>query len=168
MKFVETTALLNALNSKKIQALVLDVWENEPAFCKELLPFCDIATPHIAGYSADGKINGTIMAVRAVSAFFRIDNQSWRPALLPQPINSNIKIDCKNSSNQQIIIEAISNTYNILDDDSALRKHSELFEEHRGNYPLRREFSAFNIQLKNANTEVINALSLLGFNVISE
>ncbi len=49
---------------------ILDVWDNEPEIDRELLQMVDIGTPHIAGYSLDGKVNGTGMAVRAISKFF--------------------------------------------------------------------------------------------------
>ena len=61
---VDTAALKAALKSGRISAAVLDVWENEPGIDRELLDLVRIGTPHIAGYSTDGKANGTAMAVQ--------------------------------------------------------------------------------------------------------
>jgi len=55
---VETQSLNEAITHKKIGAAALDVWENEPNISTELLTLVDIATPHIAGYSIEGKVNG--------------------------------------------------------------------------------------------------------------
>ena len=65
---VDTLALKNALKARRIKAAVLDVWENEPYIDLDLLNLLTIATPHIAGYSADGKANGTAASVQAVAA----------------------------------------------------------------------------------------------------
>ena len=64
---VDTESLKKAIKSGKIEKTALDVWENEPQIDTELLALADITTPHIAGYSLDGKANGTIAVVRAVA-----------------------------------------------------------------------------------------------------
>ena len=63
---VETSALKEAIKNKIVFACVLDVWENEPDIDLELLNIVEIATPHIAGYSAEGKANGTAVCVNAI------------------------------------------------------------------------------------------------------
>ena len=66
---VDEAALL--ANIHKLAAVVLDVWVGEPNINKELLQSAFIATPHIAGYSAEGKIKGTQMAVEAIRRYMR-------------------------------------------------------------------------------------------------
>ena len=63
---VDDAALKNALTQKKILAASLDVWENEPQIDPELLSLLFTGTPHIAGYSVDGKATGTTMSVQAL------------------------------------------------------------------------------------------------------
>ena len=67
----DNAALKEALKAGEIAGAVLDVWENEPNLDLELLDMLEFGTPHIAGYSADGKANGTAMSVNALSEFFR-------------------------------------------------------------------------------------------------
>ena len=69
---VSGNVLKKVLKEKYLKAAVLDVWENEPVIDAGLVPLIDMATPHIAGYSIDGKANGTAMSVRAVSNFFNL------------------------------------------------------------------------------------------------
>ena len=167
---VKTEALKKTIRNGFITACVLDVWENEPDIDRELLSLLDIATPHIAGYSADGKANGTAVCVRAISSFFNfgIDNK-WYPSELPQPENSKLMVvDCEDKSEQQIFSEAVFHTYRILDDDGRLRGSVETFEKQRGNYHVRREFTFYNIELKNGRKEIHEALIELGFNVIQK
>ena len=69
---VKTEAVKQAVQEHKIKAFVCDCWENEPNIDLELLAMTTIATPHIAGYSRDGKAKGTQMSVQAVSEFFNL------------------------------------------------------------------------------------------------
>ena len=61
---MDTEALKNALTGEKIAGAVVDVWEREPEIDIPLMHMAFLATPHIAGYSADGKANGTAMIVK--------------------------------------------------------------------------------------------------------
>ena len=67
---VDSAALKEAIDDERLGPVVLDVWENEPNIDVELLGQVDLASPHIAGYSFDGKIAGLIMIYRAVCEFF--------------------------------------------------------------------------------------------------
>ena len=69
---IDTGAILHALDSKQIAGAVLDVWEHEPNINLELLDKVFIGTPHIAGYSADGKANATRMVLEAFCRFFQL------------------------------------------------------------------------------------------------
>lgn len=165
---IETNALKHAIRNGAVKACLLDVWENEPDIDRELLSMVDIATPHIAGYSADGKANGTSVCVRSISSFFNFGiDARWYPAEIPNPITPNkIIIDCSGKSHQQILREVVMPTYNILDDDKRLRNSVHTFEKQRGTYPVRREFPFYNIELINGREEIQTSLVELGFNVL--
>ncbi len=164
---IETNSIKNALQNKIVNAAVLDVWEHEPNIDLELLDMVDIATPHIAGYSADGKANGTSVCVRNIASFFNLDSdKNWYPDELPYPQNSNeISIDCTGLSDQEIFYKAFISSYNILDDDSTLRNSVDTFEKQRGNYPVRREFPFYKIKIKNCRNEIRNKLKEIGFQI---
>jgi erythronate-4-phosphate dehydrogenase len=82
---IETLALKKALRAGRLGGVVLDVWENEPDIDHELLDKAFIATPHIAGYSADGKANGTAMVINVLCNAFKFPLQDWYPKVIPQP-----------------------------------------------------------------------------------
>lgn len=165
---VDSSALKRAINNKIISAAVLDVWENEPNIDQELLSVVDIATPHIAGYSADGKANGTTICVRGLSSFFSLGiNDDWYPPSVPLPSNpKKLVFKCKEKSNQDILAEVIFSTYDITKDDDTLRKSADTFEKQRNEYPIRREFSYYQIKLQNGNQELIMTMIGLGFNLV--
>jgi erythronate-4-phosphate dehydrogenase len=163
---VDNLALKKALQKNdRLEAAVLDVWENEPNLDIELLSKVTIATPHIAGYSADGKANGTAMSVQALSRFFNFPLKLWIPEEIPVPENIALTIDCTNKTMQEILSEAILFTYDITGDDSRLRQSIATFEKQRGNYPLRREFKAFKIKLLNSHSDVEQKIKNLGFQI---
>lgn len=163
---INNDELLQALQIGEIGDVVLDVWENEPDINLQLLNKSIIVTPHIAGYSVDGKANGTAMSVQAISKKFDLPLINWYPSELPQPKNPVIELDCTEQSEQQILISAILLTYNILEDDSRLREHPENFEKQRGSYPMRREFNAYSVHLKNSSNFLVDSLNKIGFNTV--
>lgn len=116
---VDDDALKELLHSKKKIHAVLDVWEHEPAIDTELLNLVEIGTPHIAGYSADGKADGTSQAVRAVAKALGIKELAdFKVTDIPQPSEP---------------------VYDVLVDDAHLRARPQDFERLRSDYPLRRE-----------------------------
>jgi erythronate-4-phosphate dehydrogenase len=125
--------------------LVIDVWENEPFIDRELLCMADICTPHIAGYSADGKANATAAIVNELSLFFNLILNGWKPVNIPAPSNNEINIDCKKLSGEEVIRKAVIASYDIMRDDRALRRTPFNFEKLRAEYPVRREFPAYTI-----------------------
>ena len=133
---VETQALLAALNGGQIADAIVDVWENEPAIDNNLLNKVYIGTPHIAGYSADGKANATRMSLDALCRYFHLEGcYKINP---PLPENA-----------PKLIGEAFSDylqIYNPLNDSEALKKHPDRFELLRNNYPIRREPSAYGLK----------------------
>jgi len=161
----ETNAVKIALKTGKIANFVCDCWENEPDLDLELLKLTEIATPHIAGYSKDGKATGTLMSVQAISDFFNLGLNDWLPLGVELPEQPVIEIDGDGLTEQQIISKVILHTYDIRNDDKAFRKNTELFEQLRGDYPTRREFPAFTIKAKNVGEKTLDKLKQLGFKV---
>jgi erythronate-4-phosphate dehydrogenase len=157
----DNSALKEALRAGDISGAVLDVWENEPDLDLELLDLVEFGTPHIAGYSADGKANGTAMSVNALSEFFGLDFTDWYPSDVPFPEKTSIKISSEGSFEEKMLA-AVSLSYNIKDDSDRLRNSPETFEKQRGDYPLRREFPVFRIEC--SDKDVFEALIKLGFN----
>lgn len=102
----------------KLDRLVIDVWKNEPAINLDLLAATDIATPHIAGYSIQGKMNGTTAVVRALGVAFGIDA---------------LKTFCVTG------IPLPQGPYDIMQDDAKLRSHPENFEQLRSHYSYRND-----------------------------
>ena len=164
-EIADTGAEKSALREKKLAGYVVDVWEHEPAIDPELLHMADIGTPHIAGYSADGKANGTAMSVRACSKFFGLGLDDWFPAQIPAPQKTSLDIDCRNLSPEEIAGAAVCLTYDILSDDKRLRDSPGTFEKQRTEYPLRREFPVYTVRLLHASTEAENLLRKLGFQI---
>ncbi len=167
-EIVETNTLKKAVKNNKVVACVLDVWESEPNIDNELLKFVDIATPHIAGYSVEGKANGTAICVNGLNEFFDLGLEpNWYPKGLPSPGRSNkINVDCNGKSKQEVIRECITSTYNIVEDDKQLKKSVEDFEKRRAEYPVRREFNYYYVHLTNADEVIFSAIGELGFNLI--
>jgi erythronate-4-phosphate dehydrogenase len=162
---VDTLAVKVALKSNQISGFVCDCWENEPDIDLELLAMTEIATPHIAGYSKDGKATGTQMSVHAISQFFGLGLENWQPSGVELPANPAFELDGSGLSEQEIIAKAILHTYDIRNDDQDFRKNTAQFEQLRGDYPVRREFPAFTIVPKNVEENILEVLKKLGFNV---
>lgn len=163
---VETAALKKTVSSGMIRS-ILDVWENEPDIDTELMGKAFISTPHIAGYSTDGKANGTAMVVNSLSAFFGLPLKDWYPADVPLPDGTDIIIDANGKDEYNIVMEAVVRTYSIEMDDSMLRLSPADFEKQRGNYRLRREFTSFRVKLIGSNPVAEKMLEGLGFKIFS-
>lgn len=133
---VDEDALMMAL--PKFGAVVIDTWKNEPDINEELLDLVDIATPHIAGYSYQGKLNGTAASVQAVARHFGIellydfyphgDGEDRSPVLL----------DLKGKK-QGEVAAVFQYNYPIYTDDFRFRMEPHNFEKMRSNYQYRRE-----------------------------
>jgi erythronate-4-phosphate dehydrogenase len=159
----ETQSLIYALESKHLGGAVIDVWENEPNINLKLLELAHIATPHIAGYSADGKANGTAMSVQAISKFFDLGMDNWHPNNVPQAMQGSSTINCKDKSKEQIFSELSNFAYNILLDSDKLKKLPETFEQQRETYPIRREPENLEIIATDASTPQKGAIQSLGY-----
>ena len=127
---IDTVQIKRALSSSVINDIVMDVWENEPNIDRDLLNSIFIATPHIAGYSADGKMNATRSSLMSLYSFFNI-NKKIDISLPPSPFNKGAGY--YNTGYNYLEV------YNPMNDTAILRKEPENFESLRGNYNLRRE-----------------------------
>lgn len=157
----DNPALKRALLAGTLRAAVLDVWENEPEIDRELLAQVFRGTPHIAGYSADGKANGTAMAVQAVARKFGIEPlYEWRPSALPAPEPATIDLAAAASPEEQLAL-ACNTACDLLRDDADLRRDPGRFEQLRGNYRIRREAPAYTI--RGGSGEVRDTLKRLDF-----
>lgn len=125
---VDTASLLIALSAGKVKDAVIDTWEYEPVISRELMEVAFLATPHIAGYSADGKANATRMSLEALARFFGVEADF---CVMP-PEYSGIQF----SDDAE---EAYLQAYNPTRDSEWLKKCPEKFEWFRGSYPFRRE-----------------------------
>lgn len=123
---VDTPALIRAYKQGAIGQLAIDCWEGEPAVDPQLLALATIATPHIAGYSAQGKIRATQMAIDAICGHFNLPPlKAAAPAPPAVP--------------EKVTRDMILSTYNPLADTDAMRSAPEQFEVLRNNYVLREE-----------------------------
>jgi len=159
----ESKAVLAAIKTGELSGAIIDCWESEPCIDLELLNLVDFGTSHIAGYSKDGKANGTKRSVRAISRFFDLGCDDWEPLGVEPPGHPLIDLDGSQQSEELILAEAILSTYEIESDDRALRNNPHLFEQLRGDYPVRREFDSHTIRAENVELETLEKLRKLGF-----
>ena len=122
----------------KLGPVIIDTWNNEPDINHTLLNLVDIATPHIAGYSYQGKLNGTCYAVRAVARYFGISGLYEFFPKADKALES-IKLDLSGLTQGQIAA-AIQYNYPIFTDDFMFRTNPSGFEQLRTQYQYRREF----------------------------
>ncbi len=164
-KVTDENALKESLRSGHLKGVVLDVWENEPYLDVDLLKMAFIGTPHIAGYSQDGKANGTSVAVQSLSKYFNWDLHDWYPENIPQPANREITIHCEHKDTETVIGEAVLSSYPITEDHRRLVDSPDQFEVLRGDYPVRREFPTHTVKLVSGDDKTKNCLKEIGFNV---
>jgi len=170
---VETTALKNVLNNGRLFAN-LDVWENEPEIDGDLLRQVEISTPHIAGYSYDGKINGTRQIYEALSEFDK-RQQRWvvDKTKLPPPAKPRIEIEHRAEGTEETLRHIVMAAYDIGNDSAKLKAAITYSKQHRGrhfdelrkNYPVRWEFSSYKISANNLDEKLITTLRALGFEI---
>lgn len=133
---VDEEALLEAL--PKFGAVVIDTWKNEPHINEILMDKVDIATPHIAGYSYQGKLNGTAASVQAVARHFKIEALYDFYPQEGEEDHSPIPLDLKGKK-QGEVAAVFQYNYPIYTDDFRFRMEPGNFEKMRSNYQYRRE-----------------------------
>ncbi|BDQ03208.1 4-phosphoerythronate dehydrogenase [Ignavibacterium sp.] len=147
---IDNVSLRKIITNKNLN-LILDVWENEPDVDLSLLEKVKIATPHIAGYSLEGKINGTIMIFNALNNFLKSDYNF--DFVLPE-VENNILPYTNNHFDEGEFYYLLSRIYNIEADDLQMKKmlyfgredRIKYFDTLRKYYPLRREFNNYFIK----------------------
>jgi len=170
---VDTAALKKAITCGKLKAAIIDVWENEPKIDLELLRMVDISTPHIAGYSYDGKIAGMVMIYEAACRHFGLKPQKDAKDFLPVPAVPEIIIDETSGDEQKVLHETVRQVYVINRDDFNTREISMVPASERGGffdglrkaYPVRREFQNTKVILKGCNANLAKKLGGIGFEV---
>ncbi|MHC4805903.1 MAG: 4-phosphoerythronate dehydrogenase [Planctomycetota bacterium] len=168
---VDSGALKATIQSGRLKAVVLDVWENEPNIDTELLEMVDIGTPHIAGYSLDGKVAGMIMIYKAACKYFGFSAKFDIEDFLPEPAVCELKIDPNKDTEQEALFGAVQRIYRIDQDDARLRrilqkpmdKKGDFFDGLRKNYPVRREFQNTRVIVKDRNGSLAKKLEGIGF-----
>lgn len=162
---VDSEALKTALRKQRIKGVILDVWENEPLIDLDLLEKVFLGTPHIAGYSADGKANGTAMTVQALSRFFGLGLDNWRPVNLPEGPLAVVTPAYLPQSETGLFIDLSLQAYPIAHDDRALRSNPAGFEKLREEYPIRREPPALRVNAAELNAGYRDFVIRLGYQI---
>jgi len=166
---IDNNSLHKMIRNKKLLA-VLDVWENETKVNVDLLNITKIGSAHIAGYSLDGKVNGTRMIYEALCNFTG-KTPSWKPEL-QEVENKELFLD--DSKNDELkIYNLLRTAYDIEEDDKRMRnllkvKREEMgnyFDQLRKEYPVRREFSNYIIILREGERHLKKILKSLRFKV---
>ncbi|HID22558.1 MAG TPA: DUF3410 domain-containing protein, partial [Planctomycetaceae bacterium] len=170
---VDGVALRQALRGGRLGGAVLDVWEGEPDIDAELLRSVELGTPHIAGYSFDGKVLATEMIYRAACRFFGRKPRWTAAAILGESSGPPIPVDPTGRPAQQVIRDVVRRVYDIEQDDCNLRRLLDLtpadrpvhFDALRKNYPRRREFPTATVQLRSPAPRLAQTLRRLRFRV---
>lgn len=165
---VDEQMVLEGIRSGMLRDVILDVFETEPLINRDLLKSISLATPHIAGYSLDGKANGTTISIRAISRFFGLGLENWSPDNIPVPDPMEILADASGGELQELLWDIYSQSYDISADDKLLRNAPGDFENLRGEYPFRREAPAYAVRLFQGYPEIRDILEKLGFDVLAD
>lgn len=129
---VDDNALINAIENDKISSTVIDVWNHEPLINSVLLEKSTISTPHIAGYSIQGKANGSSITICALAKRFNINSlKEWYPEGVPKR-----EISSKNwDETKKLLLDS----YDISKESAYLKQNRSDFEKMRDNYDYRNE-----------------------------
>jgi erythronate-4-phosphate dehydrogenase len=168
---VDNAALLEHLKANDDFSAILDVWEGEPELNTELLDYCWLGTPHIAGYSLDGKMRGTEMVYHGVCEFFGLPIRCKLAQFLPEPGIKRVNFT-EQAPVHQALRTAIRAAYEIRVDDGVLRSAMrrsknlrETFDRLRKEYPLRRDTPTLRVGVPARAHDLMDALTSAGFDV---
>lgn len=167
---IDSSALLARLEHGNAPVVVLDVWEQEPRIHPDLVDRVWLATPHIAGYSLEGKVQGTEMIYQALSQFLGLPVRKKAGQFLPEPALSKISFTSSAEEEDAIRI-ALRACYDPRRDDAKLRnamagsseERGAAFDRLRRDYPVRRECSSLKIQLKGTSKSLQDSFRAIGF-----
>ncbi len=163
---VSEEALERALQAKVCGGAVLDVFENEPNISRQILNAVDFSTPHIAGYSLDGKANATTAVIQSFAQFFdipKLQNFQAKISNIAQPVILNL---AKGLSDESALLQIFKTSYDISKDSEMLRVAPELFEKFRKEYAVRREPFAHSLKIKGASKRVLELARFVGFQIM--
>lgn len=171
---VKTDALMAAVRSGKVGHVVLDTWEGEPAYRTDLVPVADIATPHIAGHSLEGRVMGTVMVYREACRFLGVEPGWSHESLMPLPLVPEVRVDARGRDEEAVLWEVVARVYDVRMDDRRFRQTAGLpdaerakdFDRQRKEYPERREFRYTTVRVANGTARVSQTLRDLGFQVM--
>ena len=135
-EILDDDALMQAI--PKLGAVVIDTWNNEPDINLKLLEMVDIATPNIAGYSYQGKQNGTASAVQSVARHFGISALYDYYPQADIPDHEPVHLDLRDKTHGERAA-VFQYNYPIFTDDFRFRMEPENFEKLRSDYQYRRE-----------------------------
>ncbi|MEW6195794.1 MAG: 4-phosphoerythronate dehydrogenase [Bacteroidota bacterium] len=167
---VDNFVLKDRLEKQNDITTTLDVWENEPNIDADLLSKVNIGTAHIAGYSLEGKLNGTLLIYEKFCDYFGF-NPTWQPNY-PTLENDLIAVNT-NDSIEKILNDTLSKVYNVEGDSTMLKGCSKLDDELRGkcfdnlrkSYSVRREFNNYTIKLNKRDNKLKEIFEALRFKV---
>ncbi len=174
---INNQALLEVLKFRTDLRVVLDVWEPEPDISLALLDKVVLGSPHIAGYSYDGKLNGTEMIYRALCKHLNRNPDVSLDSLVPKLHNNELTVADEQLSIFRIAQSLIKQVYDIEADDQRLREAAcqprsgersmgEGFDVLRKQYPKRREFHNYRVRLNSVGEEGKEWLKTLGFHCV--
>jgi len=156
---IDNHALLALKEAGHGLKVVLDVWQGEPEVLEDLIPYTEIATAHIAGYSLEGKARGSEMLYQALCLQLKVEPKYQLANFLPSASIPAIEI---NQDFSQILLnQLVKMVYDVRRDDAIFRQQlfKQGFDSLRKNYPVRREFSAVTVTLSpNAKSDVPHRL----------
>lgn len=157
----DTGALIRGHRSGRLSHLLIDCWEGEPHISQELLSIATIATPHIAGFSADGKHRGARMALLAISDYLSLGANAsiLEPIELATPAAPLIHLEQYPPTER--LRRAMLHTYSPEAIDALLRSGTVPFETMRKTYDYPREMTAYSIV--GGSSEERQALAMMGF-----
>lgn len=162
----DTSALIQGYRSGMLRDLLIDCWEGEPQPNHDLLAIAHTATPHIAGFSADGKLRGSHMCIDALCRFFSLPlpQDLYRDDLLDQPRDGVLSVS--DTEHETALYKAMLHTLNLGPITQSLKSSPETFETLRRTYHYPREMSAHRYT-PTANPKLAHALQILGFLPVS-
>ena len=163
-KVLDSDAFLHAKANGIVSHAVLDVWDPEPLIRADVLNAAAIGTPHIAGHSLEGKLNGTVQVYREACHFFEAP-PVWDPApLLPAVAVPELKIDSRGKSDLEVLAEAVAKIYDIGADQLSV-EDIERFDQRRTHYAVRREFKNSTVSLSENRPDLFKRIANAGCNV---
>ena len=171
---MDNAALLKALTGETLGGAVMDVWEREPSIDWNLLNHVTLGTPHVAGYSSDAKINGTVMLYHACCRFWGIDPVWSPPPDLPTTLAPvtvpHLAFDATGKDFQTLAHDIITTLYDLPGNHARMQDvlavpeplRPQAFDLLRRDYPHRREFAFSPISITGGDRNLFARLQTLG------